>query len=112
MTVVGRVTPLLQGDSQAPNGQQHDQSPSKALTFAEHMRTNGQLDKGMIRFSPHTLRNVLAILRSLDRCDLVGMSDRMWFRLRDDPLCGYLSLDDHNQGIVHQAIMRRMGGAS
>ena len=52
-------------------------------------------------------RNRLCILRSIDRHEVSGLTDRQWERFRADPYGGYLKLDDRGEAVVWEAMRLR-----
>lgn len=54
------------------------------------------------------LRNILAIMRNLDRDELPAMTDMAWERFRDDPYRGFLHLPDKEQDQVAATVSRRI----
>ena len=55
-------------------------------------------------------RNRIAILRSIDKFEVPGLSDGQWKRFRDDPMLGYLRLDDAGEAAVWAALLKREEG--
>jgi hypothetical protein len=54
------------------------------------------------------LRNILAVMRNIDRDELPAMTDRTWEKFRDDPYRGFLRLADADQAHVASVVSGRL----
>lgn len=63
--------------------------------------------------TPCELRNVLAILRSIDRHEIEAccpvLSDKAWIAFRDNPFEAFLRVDDTVAAAITAAVNKRLG---
>jgi hypothetical protein len=58
--------------------------------------------------SASTLRNIIAILRNIDRDQIEPISDASWIKFRDDPYRSFLRMNDDQQDAIARIVSERM----